>query len=200
MQLPGKLLRNKTNLAREFVGTTGNAEKPKRKFPQSVMDSSKTSGGLSGKVCIVTGANTGIGKETTLAIAALGMRIRHHEEEEEEEEEEETFVTQDGRSRLVVGTGAHVVLACRNLEKADAAIAEIREELRARANNKKQLAAFGVEPIANVEDASMESMNLDLSDLASVRTFSQAFTAKHKRLDLLILNAGALSGRVGLPC
>lgn len=108
----------------------------------------------------MTGANTGIGKETTLAIAALG---------------------------------AHVVLACRNLEKADAAIAEIREELRARANNKKQLAAFGVEPIANVEDASMESMNLDLSDLASVRTFSQAFTAKHKRLDLLILNAGLVT-------
>jgi len=125
--------------------------------------SASGSGGLHGKVCIVTGANTGIGKETALAIAALG---------------------------------AHVVLACRSVEKADAAIAEIQTVLKAMDKNRakgRSRIMFGVDRIDKAEDASMESMSLNLSDLASVRSFAQAFKAKHKRLDILILNAGVVT-------
>jgi NAD(P)-dependent dehydrogenase (short-subunit alcohol dehydrogenase family) len=39
---------------------------------------------LEGKVCIVTGSNSGIGKETTLALASMGatvvMAVRNHEQ------------------------------------------------------------------------------------------------------------------------
>lgn len=67
--------------------------------------------------------------------------------------------------------GAHVVMACRNAEKADAAKARIA---------------------ARHPKASLEIMALDLSDLASVKTFAEGVRAKHKKLDLLINNAGVM--------
>ncbi|TFD28783.1 SDR family NAD(P)-dependent oxidoreductase [Cryobacterium lyxosi] len=71
-------------------------------------------------------------------------------------------------SEQLAGTGAHVVLACRNLAKADAAAAAIR---------------------ARVPGASVSVLQLDVADLQSVRSVSETLRAL-PRLDGLILNAG----------
>src|SRR5690606_38249554 len=60
--------------------------------------------------------------------------------------------------------GAKVILACRNPDKATAALAKLRER-------------------APQADATL--MTLDLSSLASVRRFATEFRAQHARLDLL---------------
>jgi NAD(P)-dependent dehydrogenase (short-subunit alcohol dehydrogenase family) len=93
---------------------------------------------LTGKVAVVTGANSGLGLETTTALAAKG---------------------------------AHVVMACRNAGKAEAAMAEVRRR----------------QP-----GAKLEFMPLDLGDLASVAAFADEFRGRHKRLDLLVNNAGVM--------
>ena len=93
---------------------------------------------LTGKVAIVTGANSGIGFETAKALAAKG---------------------------------AEVVLACRNLEKANLAQKEIRSMGR---------------------KAKLEIIHLDLADLTSVRKFADIFKSKYQSLDLLINNAGIM--------
>lgn len=93
---------------------------------------------LSGKVAIVTGANSGIGFETAKELAR---------------------------------NGAHTVMACRDLEKAEKAVDELRTE---------------------VPKAPVELMELDLADLDSVRTFAAAFRESHDRIDLLINNAGIM--------
>ncbi len=86
---------------------------------------------------------------------------------------------QSGRTALVTGAngglgqetarelarkGAHVVIAARNQEKAAAAEADIRAEL---------------------PDASLEVIELDLGSLDSVRAAAEATLAKHETLDLL---------------
>jgi len=91
-----------------------------------------------GRTAIVTGANTGIGYETALALARKG---------------------------------AHVTLACRDLQKAEAAVERIASERPA---------------------GSVRARQLDLSDLESVRRFSEGFAAEHEQLDLLIANAGVM--------
>jgi NAD(P)-dependent dehydrogenase (short-subunit alcohol dehydrogenase family) len=68
--------------------------------------------------------------------------------------------------------GADVVLACRNIEKGEAAAAAIR---KAR------------------PDARAEVMALDLGSLASVRAFASRFTDVRPALDLLINNAGVMA-------
>jgi len=93
---------------------------------------------LTGKVAIVTGANSGIGFETAKALAEKG---------------------------------AKVILACRNLDKANLAAKEIRSMVR---------------------KAKLEIIQLDLADLASVRKFADAFKSKYESLDLLINNAGIM--------
>lgn len=90
------------------------------------------------KIAIVTGANHGIGFETTAGL---------------------------------VEAGYHVVMACRNREKAEAA----RVELLKRAPS-----------------ASLEIIPLDLGDHDSVRVFAKAFRSAHSYLDVLINNAGIL--------
>ena len=92
----------------------------------------------SGRVAVVTGANTGIGLPTAAELA------RH---------------------------GAHVVMACRSRERARAAA--------------DRIAAGGVAGRIDV-------LELDLADLASVRSFSDALHARFDRLDLLINNAGVM--------
>ena len=74
-------------------------------------------------------------------------------------------------ARVLAEKGADVVMACRNLAKANPKAEEIRN----------------ANPGANIE-----VMELDLSDLSSVSTFADAFRAKHSRLDLLINNAGIM--------
>ena len=71
-------------------------------------------------------------------------------------------------SEQLAGAGAHVVLACRNLVRADAAAAAIR---------------------LRVPGASVSVLQLDVSDLESVRSVSETLRAL-PRLDGLILNAG----------
>ncbi len=74
-------------------------------------------------------------------------------------------------ARMLALKGATVVLACRNPEKGEAALARIRAESPA-----------GEATLAT----------LDLSDLASVAAFATTFAATHPRLDLLINNAGVM--------
>jgi NAD(P)-dependent dehydrogenase (short-subunit alcohol dehydrogenase family) len=95
-------------------------------------------GDLTGKVALVTGANSGIGFEATRALAIHG---------------------------------AHVVMACRNEEKARRAADLLEKEL---------------------DRSSLEILSLDLSDLVSVRHSAEKFLAEHAQLDLLINNAGVM--------
>jgi NAD(P)-dependent dehydrogenase (short-subunit alcohol dehydrogenase family) len=75
-------------------------------------------------------------------------------------------------AEALAGAGAHVVLACRNLGKADAAAARIRGRHQA---------------------ASLEIVELDLASQASTRAAADRLLATHHRLDLLILNAGVMA-------
>ncbi|WP_119583109.1 oxidoreductase [Streptomyces europaeiscabiei] len=90
--------------------------------------------GQSGRLAVVTGANSGIG-----------------------------YVT----ARELARRGAHVVLACRNRERGQDAVARLRPE---------------------VPGARVELRLLDLADLKSVRGFAEGWS--HDRIDLLVNNAG----------
>jgi len=94
---------------------------------------------------------------------------------------------QSGRTVIVTGSNsgigyqaalalakrkARVVLACRNQEKAKAAVERIQVE---------------------VPTASLVSLPLDLADLSSVAAFSDAFRSAHRQLDILINNAGVMA-------
>lgn len=93
---------------------------------------------LSGKLALVTGANSGLGYETTLALAAKN---------------------------------AEVIMACRNLEKGNAALTQIQNEN---------------------PNAKLVLMQLDLGNLASVRSFADEVRSKYEYIDLLINNAGIM--------
>jgi NAD(P)-dependent dehydrogenase (short-subunit alcohol dehydrogenase family) len=95
-------------------------------------------GDLTGRVALVTGANSGIGYEVT---------------------------------RVLADHGAHVLMACRNQEKA----ARARDKLESRLSR-----------------SSLELVDLDLSDLASVRAAAGRVMDQHARLDLLVNNAGVM--------
>jgi NAD(P)-dependent dehydrogenase (short-subunit alcohol dehydrogenase family) len=93
----------------------------------------------SGRIAIVTGANSGLGYETTLALARKG---------------------------------AQVVMACRNLEKGQAALDQVQQQ---------------------APNARLDLMKLDLASLASIHEFADAYLARYDRLDLLINNAGLMA-------
>jgi NAD(P)-dependent dehydrogenase (short-subunit alcohol dehydrogenase family) len=95
---------------------------------------------MNGRVCIVTGANGGLGKATALGLA------RH---------------------------GATVLLACRDRERGEAALTEVRS--------------------ATGNDVA-ELMLVDLSSQRSIRAMIEAFKEKHKQLDVLINNAAVYKG------
>ena len=74
-------------------------------------------------------------------------------------------------SKGLLKNGFHVVMACRNLEKANQA--------------KKQI-------LSDLPSSKLDVMPVDLSDFESIKTFAQEFKSKFKRLDILVNNAGIL--------
>src|SRR3954469_19425400 len=100
----------------------------------------------SGRIAVITGANSGLGYDTAAVLA---------------------------------DKGAQVVLAVRNLDKGRQAADRIK---------------------AASPNAVVALQQLDLSSLDSVRTAADELRAAHPRIDLLINNAGAVSGgRGGAP-
>ena len=96
---------------------------------------------MTGKVCVVTGANTGIGLETARGLAEMN---------------------------------ASVVLACRDPERGQAAVADIKSRSK---------------------HSKVESMLLDLASQASIRGFAAALQKKFDRLDVLVNNAATVPSR-----
>jgi len=96
---------------------------------------------VSGKTCVVTGANVGIGKETAIGLARAG---------------------------------AEVVMVCRSQERGEAALADV---------------------IAATGSKTVELMLCDMSAFASMRELSEQFHERHRRLDVLVNNAGAIFAR-----
>jgi NAD(P)-dependent dehydrogenase (short-subunit alcohol dehydrogenase family) len=93
---------------------------------------------VKGKVAVVTGGNSGLGKETARVLAQKGVKV---------------------------------ILAVRSTDRGEDAAIEIRKEF----------------PKSNVE-----VMKLDLSSLASVKSFAKEFLGRYEHLDFLINNAGVM--------
>ncbi|MBN1214795.1 MAG: SDR family oxidoreductase [Candidatus Lokiarchaeota archaeon] len=74
-------------------------------------------------------------------------------------------------SRILASKGAHIIMACRNLEKANEAYNQILLE-----NN----------------NVSIEIMQLDLSNLGSIKKFTEDFLKKNQSLHILCNNAGVM--------
>ncbi|KAM3593847.1 uncharacterized protein V6R79_023339 [Siganus canaliculatus] len=93
---------------------------------------------LDGKTVVITGANTGIGKETAIDLAKRG---------------------------------AKVIMACRDMAKAEVAIQEVIEK-------------SGNENVV--------CMNLDLANSKSIREFAETINQGETQLNILINNAGVM--------
>ena len=76
-------------------------------------------------------------------------------------------------SKELARKGASVILACRNMDKANIALARLKEE---------------------IPNASLEVLQLDLASLKSIHHFANEFKAKYDRLDVLLNNAGIMFG------
>ena len=92
-----------------------------------------------GRIAVVTGANSGLGLISTRELARKGARV---------------------------------VMACRNMEKAEKA----RDDLR-----------------AELPESLLDVMELNLADLSSVRRFTEKYKNKYGRLDILLNNAGLMA-------
>jgi NAD(P)-dependent dehydrogenase (short-subunit alcohol dehydrogenase family) len=75
-------------------------------------------------------------------------------------------------AKALAGAGAHVLLGCRNPERAQGAVAEIR---------------------AASPGAEVEALRIDLADLASVEEAAASVSERPEPLDLLINNAGVMA-------
>jgi NAD(P)-dependent dehydrogenase (short-subunit alcohol dehydrogenase family) len=74
-------------------------------------------------------------------------------------------------TRAFAQKGAHVVMACRNVKRAETAATQILKEF---------------------PDASLEIMRIDLIDLSSVRDFAHKFSERYQFLHILCNNAGIM--------
>ena len=88
------------------------------------------------KICVITGANSGIGKAAAVQINQAGY---------------------------------HVILACRNPSRGEAALEDIH---------------------AQTGSTAVELMIVDMSLQSSIKQFANTFQSKYKSLDVLIHNAG----------
>ena len=93
---------------------------------------------LSGKNCLITGANTGLG----LAV-----------------------------SKKFANMGANTILLCRNKEKGENAVSEIKKE---------------------TPNASVDLMVCDLASMKSIQSFIEDFKGKYSKLDILYNNAAVM--------
>lgn len=73
--------------------------------------------------------------------------------------------------------GAHVVLACRSAERGRAAAAELSRR----------------PPLPGHTRGRVDFAQLDLCSLSGVRSFVHDFNRSHRRLDVLVCNAGIMS-------
>lgn len=76
---------------------------------------------------------------------------------------------------MLSSIGARVIMGCRSLERANEAIKDIKDELRS--------LNLGIEP-------QLEAFELDLSDLNSIKSFSNTLHSELDHIDVLINNAG----------
>jgi NAD(P)-dependent dehydrogenase (short-subunit alcohol dehydrogenase family) len=97
---------------------------------------------LAGKNALVTGANTGLGRET---------------------------------ARVLALRGAHVTMACRNLDKAEQARRSILDTA-----------------VGRIDPGQLELLPLDLDSLASTRESAAQFNNRGRPLHLLVNNAGIM--------
>ncbi|XP_053198001.1 retinol dehydrogenase 12, like [Scomber japonicus] len=93
---------------------------------------------LEDQTVVITGANTGIGKETAIDLAKRGARV---------------------------------IIACRDMEKAQEAVKEV---------------------ISNSGNENVVCMKLDLADIKSIREFAEAINKDEPKLNILINNAGVM--------
>ncbi|MFZ9029086.1 MAG: oxidoreductase [Crocinitomicaceae bacterium] len=91
-----------------------------------------------GRIALITGANAGLGLETTKWFAKKDIKV---------------------------------IMACRDLGKAESAKKEV---------------------LAETPAADLEVMQLDLGSLESIRTFAKDFLSRYDQLDLLVNNAGIM--------
>lgn len=94
---------------------------------------------IDGKVVVITGANTGIGKETAIDLAKRGGKI---------------------------------YIACRNKERGEEALKQIKE---------------------TSESENVHFLQLDLASMESIRQFSKRFHELETQLHILINNAGVMA-------
>ncbi|XP_046753110.1 retinol dehydrogenase 12-like [Diprion similis] len=104
---------------------------------------------LTGKTIVITGANTGIGKET---------------------------------ARDLYWRGAKVILACRDVDKANAAVEEIKAVPPSDPKREQFIGGPG----------ELVVCKLDLTSLASVREFAKRIYETESVVDILINNAGVM--------
>jgi len=83
--------------------------------------------------------------------------------------------------------GATVVLACRSPERGAAAVAALQREVATTVDGGNGGGGGG-----DRGGGSVELLPLDTSDLTSVAACAAAFTARHRRLDVLMNNAGGM--------
>ena len=110
----------------------------KKSYDGPVFDSKGVD--LTGKTIVITGANTGLGKESALSLAGMGM--------------------------------PEVILLCRNAEKAQAAVDDIK---------------------ARTKNPNIRYILCDLADLKSVKSAADQVKKSVSRVDILQLNSGVMA-------